>query len=95
VNVPLVVEESDVIVCPPFAGVVESTAVATNCVMFEPPSLVGAVHETVTDPSPFSVAEMPVGAPGADVFTPGMLTELDTADFAEEPTPFTAWTTNV
>jgi hypothetical protein len=30
-----------------------------------------------------------------DVFTPGMLTEFEAAEFAEDPTPFTAWTTNV
>jgi hypothetical protein len=97
VTVPLVAKPSVVTDCPPFAGVVESIAVTTNCVIFDPPSPLGPTHETVTDPSPFSVAEIPVGAPGAvgTVAALGMPTEFETADFTEDPTPLTAWTTNV
>jgi hypothetical protein len=66
VKLALVAEEPAVTVWSPSDGVVESMAVAANFVIPEPPSLVGAVQETVTEPSLFSVAEVPVGAPGTE-----------------------------
>jgi len=55
-----------------------------------PPSLDGAVHETVADASP-ATALTAVGAPGR----PGVVTAADAALEAELPTEFVATTVNV
>jgi len=59
-------------------------------VIEEPPSSLGAVHDTVALALP-STAETLVGAPG----TSTGVTELDAADDGELPTEFVATTVNV
>ena len=61
-------------------------------VIDDPPSLLGADHDTVADPFP-ATADTPDGAPG----TVGALgvTAFDGADAGPVPTPFVAATVNV
>ena len=61
-------------------------------VIDDPPSLLGADHDTDADPFP-AIADTPVGAPG----TVGALgvTAFDAADAGPVPTPFVAATVNV
>src|SRR5580692_3396650 len=65
-------------------------AATTNSVSFEPPSLAGAVQETVTDASLFSAAETPVGAPGAD----DAETDGESGDAGPDPCELVALTWN-
>ena len=57
------------------------------------PPLAGAVHDTVTDPTP-AVAVNPAGANGA-VAAPAGVTALDAADAGPVPTPLVAVTVKV
>jgi hypothetical protein len=66
-------------------------AVAVYPVMVAPPSFVGGVQVTVTEPLP-GVAMTPVGAPAA---TPGVSTGTEAADAAPSPAELVAVTVNV
>ncbi len=59
-------------------------------VIGDPPSLAGAVHETLIPSAPAATAVTPVGAPGAVAGT-GTTTELELAP-AEDPTALFALT---
>ena len=91
---PLVRPETEQLVVLPFAVVQvkePGKLVTVYEVMLAPPSLAGAVHDTVAEPSP-PTADAPVGAPATLTGVPGTIaagvTDADGLDAALLPSLF-------